>query len=202
VFDRHDLWEVLNQQIAEGKVRHLGVSLGGTDVDHALRATDVGVSVVQVGYNRLDRTAEQACFRAVLTRTWVMAREPLANGYLSGKYRPGAWVTASNDWRSGNDPPQARRKPELVDEIRRTEVPEGLAMAPWASAGACSIRRQLCGRRVQVGRAAGGKRRGSQSWPRRSPLARSRVNLPPIGFRPICGAVEGGESAAAIGAVP
>jgi aryl-alcohol dehydrogenase-like predicted oxidoreductase len=54
VFDRHDLWEVLNQQVAKGKVRHLGVSLGGADVHQARRATGVGVSVVQVGYNRLD----------------------------------------------------------------------------------------------------------------------------------------------------
>ena len=133
VLDRHDLWEVLRRQVAEGKVRHLGVSLGGDDVDHARRATDVGVSVVQVGYNRLDHTAEQGVLPGCLDQDLgVIAREPRANGYLSGKYRPGAWVTASDDWRSGNDRQQVRRKLELVDEIRRTEVPEGLAMAPWA----------------------------------------------------------------------
>ena len=63
-----------------------------------------------------------------------MVREPLANGYLSGKYRPGAWVTASDDWRSGHDPAEAQRKLELVEEIGRTEVPEGVAMAAWAIA--------------------------------------------------------------------
>jgi aryl-alcohol dehydrogenase-like predicted oxidoreductase len=135
VFGRHDLWEVLSQQVAKGKVRHLGVSLSGADVDQARRATQVGVSVVQVGYNRLDRTAEQGVLADCLDQDLgVIAREPLANGYLSGKYRPGAWVTASDDWRSGHDPQQARRTLELVKEIRRTEVPEGVAMARWAIA--------------------------------------------------------------------
>ena len=135
VFGRHDLWEVLSQQVAKGKVRHLGVSLSGADVDQARRATQVGVSVVQVGYNRLDRTAEQGVLADCLDQDLgVIAREPLANGYLSGKYRPGAWVTASDDWRSGHDPQQARRTLELVEEIRRTEVPEGVAMARWAIA--------------------------------------------------------------------
>jgi myo-inositol catabolism protein IolS len=132
-FDQDELWEVLARQVARGTVRHLGASLGGDDVDQARRATEVGASVVQVGYNRLDRTAQQGVLPACLDQDLgVVAREPLANGYLSGKYRPGAWVTASDDWRSGHDPAEARRTLELVEEIRRTEVPEGVAMAPWA----------------------------------------------------------------------
>jgi aryl-alcohol dehydrogenase-like predicted oxidoreductase len=94
VFDRHDLWEAVNQQVANGKVRHLGVSLGGGDVDQAQRATEVGASAIQVGYNRLDQTAEQGVLPACLGQELgVMVREPLANGYLSGKYGPDAWVT-------------------------------------------------------------------------------------------------------------
>jgi myo-inositol catabolism protein IolS len=135
VFSRHDLWEALSQQVAMGKVRHLGVSLSGGDVDQARRAAEVGASVVQVGYNRLDQTAEQGVLPAGLDQhLGVIVREPLANGYLSGKYRPGGWVTASNDWRSGHDPVEAQRKLELVEDIRRTEVPAGVAMAPWAIA--------------------------------------------------------------------
>jgi myo-inositol catabolism protein IolS len=135
VFSRHHLWDALNQQVANGKVRHLGVSLGGGDVDQAQRAAEVGVSVIQVGYNRLDQTAEQGVLQACLDQDLgVIVREPLANGYLSGKYRPDAWVTASDDWRSGHDPAEVQRKLELVDEIARTEVPEGVAMAPWAIA--------------------------------------------------------------------
>jgi myo-inositol catabolism protein IolS len=132
---RQELWEALHRQVASGKVGHLGVSLGGGDVEQVRRAAEVGASVVQVGYNRLDRTAEQGVLAACLEQELgVLVREPLANGYLSGKYRPGAWVTASDDWRSGHDPAEARRRLELVQELGRTEVPQGVAMAAWAIA--------------------------------------------------------------------
>jgi aryl-alcohol dehydrogenase-like predicted oxidoreductase len=92
-----------------------------------------GASVVQVGYNRLDRAAERAVLPACLDQDLgVIVREPLANGYLSGNYRPGGWVTASDDWRSGHDLGEVQRRLEMVEEIRRTEVPEGVAMAAWA----------------------------------------------------------------------
>jgi len=135
VFGRHDLWEVLNQQVANGKVRHLGVSLGAGDVEQARRAAEVGANVLQVGYNRLDQAAEQGVLPVALDQDLgVIIREPLANGYLSGKYRPGAWVTARDDWRSGHDPAETQAKLELVAEIGRTELPAGVAMAPWAIA--------------------------------------------------------------------
>jgi aryl-alcohol dehydrogenase-like predicted oxidoreductase len=135
VFRDDELWEALNQQVANGKVRHLGVSLGGGDIQQARRATEVGASVIQVGYNRLDQTAEQGVLAACLDQDLgVIVREPLANGYLSGKYRPGAWVTASDDWRSGQDPAEVQRRLALVGELRRTEVPQGVAMAAWAIA--------------------------------------------------------------------
>ena len=63
-----------------------------------------------------------------------MVREPLANGYLSGKYRPGGSITAGDDWRSAGDPVEVQRRLELVEDIQRTEVPEGMAMAQWAIA--------------------------------------------------------------------
>jgi aryl-alcohol dehydrogenase-like predicted oxidoreductase len=59
VFDQPDLWEALNQQVARGTVRYLGISLGSNDnLSQVRRATQVGASVVQVGYNRLDPTPE------------------------------------------------------------------------------------------------------------------------------------------------
>jgi aryl-alcohol dehydrogenase-like predicted oxidoreductase len=134
-FDHDGLWEVLHQQLARGTVRHLGISLSGADLDQARRASQVGAGVVQVGYNRLDRTAEQGVLQACLEQDLgVLVREPLANGYLSGKYRPGAWITASGDWRSGHDPAEVQRKLALVEELGRTEALEGVAMAQWAIA--------------------------------------------------------------------
>ena len=132
-FDRHDLWAALHQQVAKGKIRQLGVSLGGDDADQARRVDQVGADVVQVGFNRLDRSAEQGVLPACLEQDLgVIVREPLANGYLSGTYRPGGWVTAADDWRSGHDPAEVQRRLELVEELRRTEVPEGMPMAQWA----------------------------------------------------------------------
>jgi hypothetical protein len=55
----------------------------------------------------------------------VIVREPLANGYLSGSHRPDGWVTAGDDWRSGHDAGEVQSTLELVEELRRTEVPEG-----------------------------------------------------------------------------
>ena len=135
VFDQDELWEALNRQVAAGKVRHLGVSLSGDDVYQAQRARERGATVVQVGYNRLDPAAERGVLQACLNHNLgVLAREPLANGYLSGKYRPGSWVTAADDWRSGQDPAEVQRRLELVEHIRRTEVPENVPMATWALA--------------------------------------------------------------------
>jgi myo-inositol catabolism protein IolS len=135
VVDHDGLWEALNQQVARGTVRHLGLSLSGDDLHQARRAGQLGAGMVQVGYNRLDRTAEQGLLQACLEQDLgVVAREPLANGYLSGKYRPGAWITARGDWRSGSDPVEVQRKLALVEELGLTEVPEGVAMASWAIA--------------------------------------------------------------------
>jgi myo-inositol catabolism protein IolS len=133
VIEDDDLWEALNQQVAKGRIRHLGLSVSGGDLDQARRAGQLGAAVIQVGYNRLDRTAEEGLFQVCLDQgLGVMVREPLANGYLSGKYRPGAAITGARDWRSAGDPLEAQHKLELVEEIGRTEVPEGMAMAQWA----------------------------------------------------------------------
>jgi len=119
VIDHDDLWEALHRQVARGTVRHLGLSVSGGDLDQARRAGQLGAGVFQV-------CGDQGL--------GVMVREPLANGYLSGKYRPGAGITGASDWRSAGDPVEAQRRLEVVEEIRRTEVPHGMAMAQWAIA--------------------------------------------------------------------
>jgi aryl-alcohol dehydrogenase-like predicted oxidoreductase len=64
----------------------------------------------------------------------VLAREPLANGYLSGKYRPGSRITSPSDWRSSHDAQEVRAKLDTVARIRATEVPPGVPLARWALA--------------------------------------------------------------------
>jgi aryl-alcohol dehydrogenase-like predicted oxidoreductase len=64
----------------------------------------------------------------------VLARVPLASGFLSGKYRPGATFTDQDDIRSRQNQADIQARLKLVQEIQQNEVPAGIAMAPWALA--------------------------------------------------------------------
>jgi len=90
--------------------------------------------VIQVLYNRLERKAEAgvlpSCQRQNLG---VFARVPLASGYLTGKYRPGATFPA-NDFRSSQKPEEVAEKLREVEKIGREEVPAGVPLARWALA--------------------------------------------------------------------
>ena len=135
VFDNDSLWEMLARLREQGKVRYLGVSIGANTNDYQTsRAPDVGASAIQVVYNRLDRAPEEQvlplCMRHGLG---VLARVPLASGYLSGKYQPGA-VFGETDVRSRHDRERVAARLEEVERIAREEVPAGIPMAEWALA--------------------------------------------------------------------
>lgn len=135
VFDNDDLWTMLDKQVQAGKLRHLGTSIGSNDNLHQTeQSTKVNSQVIQVVYNRLDRKPEERVFPSCEKQNLgVLARVPLASGYLSGKYKPGA-VFDNTDVRHRHDPENTRRKLEEVEEIRRNEVPQGADMAQWALA--------------------------------------------------------------------
>jgi aryl-alcohol dehydrogenase-like predicted oxidoreductase len=130
------LWETLNEQKRLGKVRHLGISISSTreNLNQTEAAPRIGAEVIQVLYNRLERGPEQrvlpACRRLDLG---VLARVPLASGYLSGKYQPGATFTAT-DVRSTQDRQKTDEKLREVQRIAREEVPPSTDMARWALA--------------------------------------------------------------------
>ncbi|MNZ36652.1 General stress protein 69 [compost metagenome] len=134
-FDNDDLWTLLDKQVQAGKIRFLGTSIGSNDNLHQTEnSTRVNSSVIQVVYNRLDRAPENRVFPACEQQDLgVLARVPLASGYLSGKYKPGATFDLT-DVRHRHDAELARRKLEEVEMIRRNEVPEGVDMAQWALA--------------------------------------------------------------------
>ncbi len=136
VFDDPELWQALAEQVEAGRIRHLGISISkAVEDDHqAGRARAVGAAAIQVLYNRLDRAAEQHVFPACqIDDLGVLARVPLASGYLSGKYRPDATFEAS-DVRSRHDRAEVQRTLAEAERIGREEVPEGLDMATWALA--------------------------------------------------------------------
>ncbi|GJM82925.1 hypothetical protein HMSSN139_54210 [Paenibacillus sp. HMSSN-139] len=126
---------MLDKQKQAGKILHLGTSIGSNDNLHQTEASSkVGSEAIQVVYNRLDRVPENRVFPSCERQDLgVLARVPLASGYLSGKYKPGA-VFGETDVRHRHDPESTRRKLEEVEEIRRNEVPEGVDMAQWALA--------------------------------------------------------------------
>jgi myo-inositol catabolism protein IolS len=135
VFENDDLWTALDKQVQAGKVRNLGISIGSNDNLHQTeQATKVNAGAIQVVYNRLDRTPEERVFPSCERQDLgVLARVPLASGYLSGKYKPGA-VFDKTDVRNRHDESDRHQKLQLVEEIKTTEVPEGVNMAQWALA--------------------------------------------------------------------
>lgn len=134
-FNNDDLWTALDKQVQAGKIRHIGISIGANDnIYQTDKATEVNAGVIQVVYNRLDRVPEEEVFPSCERQNLgVLARVPLASGFLSGKYKPGA-VFSESDVRHNKDQEQVRKQLELVEEIQRNEVPEGVDMAQWALA--------------------------------------------------------------------
>nr|WP_145165047.1 aldo/keto reductase [Paenibacillus terrae] len=134
VFHNDDLWTLLDKQVQAGKIRNLGISIGSNDnLEQTSRATELNAKAIQVVYNRLDRKPEERVFPSCTEQDLgVLARVPLASGYLSGKYKPGAVFQDNVRKRHERDNIDARLRE--VEEIQRTEVPEGVGMAQWALA--------------------------------------------------------------------
>jgi aryl-alcohol dehydrogenase-like predicted oxidoreductase len=133
-FENDELTAALLKLVQCGKVRHIGNSLsaGLTTTLQAEHATQRHVEAIQIIYNRLDRRPEEKAF-AICQRQdlGVLARVPLASGYLSGKYKPGARFPT--DARSQHAPEFVDRMLAQVEQIR-AEVPPGVPMPTWALA--------------------------------------------------------------------
>lgn len=134
-FATEGMWEAAAKAKAQGKVRFLGNSIGSNANIKQTDASDaVGVDVIQVIYNCLQREPEAEVFPSCLRQNLgVLARVPLASGFLSGKYKPGHVWSATDVrevWmKEGRDELLAG-----VEKIAATEVPAGVPMAAWALA--------------------------------------------------------------------
>ncbi len=132
--DNDALWTMLDKQVQAGKVRFLGISIGQPSQLYQVdRATALGVSVIQTIYNAINTKAADAVLPSCLRQDLgVLARVPLASGFLSGKYQPDA-IFPNNDVR-------AERKPEVnAQQIAQAlqvlqQVPTGVEPASWACA--------------------------------------------------------------------
>jgi aryl-alcohol dehydrogenase-like predicted oxidoreductase len=134
-FARREVLDLLREQQKAGKILHLGNSISRSDrIEQTDKSREYGIEAIQVIYNRLDRTPEKQVFESCRRQNLgVLARVPLASGFLSGKYKPGASFAP--------DDVRATRKQEQIDQtlaevarIRRAELPAGVYMAAWALA--------------------------------------------------------------------
>jgi aryl-alcohol dehydrogenase-like predicted oxidoreductase len=136
LFQTPGMWEAAAEAKRQGKVRFLGNSISSNSADsfQVDRSTDVGVDVIQLIYNRLQREPEEQIFPSCARQNLgVLARVPLASGFLSGKYKPGHKFP-DNDvrevWMKAKQDTLLRE----VEQIAATEVPAGVAMSQWALA--------------------------------------------------------------------
>ncbi|GAB6926548.1 aldo/keto reductase [Paenibacillus sp. JCM 10914] len=134
VFNNDDMWTMLDKQVQAGTIRHLGISIGSNkNIYQTNRASELNAKAIQVVYNRLEQEPEAEVLPSCMEQDLgVLARVPLASGFLSGKYKPGTVFT--DNVRKNRDREENEAKLRLVEEIQRTEVPAGANMAEWALA--------------------------------------------------------------------
>jgi aryl-alcohol dehydrogenase-like predicted oxidoreductase len=90
-----------------GKIGAAGVSMASISDAEVLLASDFPLDVIEIPFNLFDQSAVLSVIPAAEKRQiGLLAREPLANGFLTGKYGPASRF-ADTDLRSGM-PPQYR----------------------------------------------------------------------------------------------
>ena len=129
-----DVLAALHKLKDEGKIRHLGNSVGSNRNVKQIEASQArGIEVIQIIYNRIDRAPEEGAFGVCEAQNLgVFARVPLASGLLSGKYKPGHQFAATES-RGKWKPADQDAKLQEVEKLRG-EVPAGVDMASWALA--------------------------------------------------------------------
>jgi aryl-alcohol dehydrogenase-like predicted oxidoreductase len=133
-FESTEVREFLEKAKAAGKILHIGNSVGPNNrTTQVEKAPAYHVDAIQIIYNRLSREPEDTVFPvAERLKLGVLARVPLASGFLSGKYKPGATFPAG-DIRSRRDAADRDAKLAEVEQIEK-ELPAGVPMAQWALA--------------------------------------------------------------------
>ena len=106
LYDRPEVFGMLDDFVTSGKIRFYGVSV--ETVDEALKALEFpNVQTVQVIFNCFrQRPAEELFTRSKLKQVGILARVPLASGLLTGKLRRDS-TFAADDHRNFNRHGQA-----------------------------------------------------------------------------------------------
>jgi aryl-alcohol dehydrogenase-like predicted oxidoreductase len=142
VYYSPEVFAVMDEMVAAGKIRHYGVSV--EKVEEGLKALEFpNVASIQLIYNIFrQRPAERLLHEAKSRDVAIIARVPLASGVLTGKMHADS-VFAADDHRTFNRHGEAFDKGETfsgvpyevaleaVEEIRRF-VPGDITMALFA----------------------------------------------------------------------
>ncbi len=142
VYSRPDVFGVLDDLKAAGKLRHYGVSV--ERVDEALQAIEYpGVQTVQITFNIFRQKPRDRFFAEAERRgVGILARLPLSSGMLSGKMTP-TTAFAPDDHRAFNREGAAFDRGETFSgldyatglkavESLRTALPPGVSLAQLA----------------------------------------------------------------------
>jgi len=142
VFYMPEVFGVLDDLVAAGKLRHYGVSV--EKVEEALKAIEYpNVKTVQIIFNMFrHRPAELFFEQAQKRNVGILARVPLASGMLTGKMKPDSQFSP-DDHRAFNRDGEAFDKGETfsgvdynvalqaVEELKAI-CPEGMSMVQFA----------------------------------------------------------------------
>ncbi len=143
VYDRPEVFGIMDDLVQAGKVRYYGVSV--EKVEDALKAiTDYpALQSVQIIFNMFRLKPSESFFQAARERQiGVIVRVPLASGLLTGKMDPST-PFAERDHRNYNRQGQAfdqgetfagvdyERGLQAVEELRKL-IPEGTTMSQFA----------------------------------------------------------------------
>lgn len=134
-FFNEDVLAMAHKLKDQGKIKHLGNSVGSnTNVQQVEASQKMGIEAIQIIYNRLSTDPQNTTFPVCIDQNLgVLARVPLASGYLSGKYKPGHTFDAQ-EVRGRHSNEMRNKKLEQAQQIQRDEVPAGANMASWALA--------------------------------------------------------------------
>jgi myo-inositol catabolism protein IolS len=136
MFDAPGLWEMLQKHVEAGKIRHLGISISKKHASfyQVEKASEVGAEAIQAVYNRVDRRPEGKIFDSCIRQDLgVLARVPLASGFLSGKYGEDSKFPVTDVRSSWNDQDEWQQTFQEVESFKK-EIPAGASMADWALA--------------------------------------------------------------------
>lgn len=112
-----ELFDVMKALKEEGKIKSWGVSLGS--VEEGERALEGGAEVIQIVYNILFQEVADALLPQTQERgVGVIARVPLASGWLTGKYDENT-TFPPNDHRYSTYPPEKIK--EAAEKVKQLD---------------------------------------------------------------------------------